>query len=363
MPKSGGDLGPRRKEGKDLILLKGKEDTRAQGLLAALGGKKALLVLTHTNPDPDGMASGFALGWLVEKTLGIPATLAYQGDIFRAENKAMVKVLELPLVPMEKVDAERFDGLALVDTQPGFGHTVLPEGSFPDVVVDHHVSPGGMDALDLPFVDIRPEVGATSSILTEYFHELDVEIPVRVASALYYGIRTDTADLSRNVSELDKKAHLDLYPLVDREALRAVTNPTVTTSYFQALRKALTTARIYGSVIICSLRRTDNPEMVAEVADLFLRLEGISWVVCGGFYNGVYYLSVRAAERKGKDAWLLLKDVLKGEGTFGGHGSVAGGRISTVDDSDRGLRRLENRLKRSFLEVLGERGSTPRKLG
>jgi len=346
-----------------LILLKGKEETRARGLLQALRDKKALLVLTHTNPDPDGMASGFALAWLVEKELGIPATLAYQGDIFRAENKAMVKVLELPMVPMAKVDPTRFDALALVDTQPGFGHTVVPEDLFPDVVVDHHVSPGDKGVLELPFADIRPDVGATSSILTEYTRELGLEIPSRVATALYYGIRTDTADLSRNVSDVDRKAHLDLYPLVDREALRAITNPTVTTSYFQALKKALTTARIYGSAVICSLRRTDNPEMVAEVADLFLRLEGVSWVICGGLFQGTYYISVRAAERKGKDAWLLLKDVLKGEGTFGGHGSVAGGRIPTVDDSDRGLRRLENRLKRSFLEVLGERGSTPRKLG
>ncbi len=345
-----------------MILLKGKEETRAKGLLRALRGKKALLVVTHTNPDPDGMASGFALGWLVEKKLGIPATLAFHGDIFRAENKAMVRVLDLPLVPLEKVDLSLFDGLALVDTQPGFGHTVLPEDLLPDVVVDHHVPPGGKGVLELPFVDIRPEVGATSSILAEYLEDLELEIPPRVATALYYGIRTDTADLSRNVSDLDKKAHLDLYPLVDREALRAVTHPAVTASYFQALRKALTTARIYGSTVICSLRRTDNPEMVAEVADLFLRLEGVSWVVCGGLFEGTYYLSVRAAERKGKDAWLLLKDVLKGEGTFGGHGSVAGGRIPTVDDSDRGLRRLENRLKRSFLEVLGERGSTPRKL-
>ena len=347
-----------------MILLKGKDKKkRARELLRALKGRKALLVLTHTNPDPDGMASGFALAGLVEKELGIPAVTAYHGDIFRAENKAMVKVLDLPLVPLEKVDPSKFDALALVDTQPSFGHTVFPESLTPDVVVDHHIDPEGGGASSGRFTDIRPDVGATSSILTEYYEELGLEIPERTASALYYGIRTDTADLSRNVSELDKKAHLRLYPLVNREALRAITHPTVSTSYFQALRKAITTARIYGSAVICSLRRTDNPEMVAEMADLFLRLEGISWVICGGLFKGTYYLSVRAAEGRGKDAWLLLKDVLKGEGTFGGHGSVAGGRIQTVDDSDRGLRRLENRLKRSFLEVLGERGSTPRKLG
>jgi nanoRNase/pAp phosphatase (c-di-AMP/oligoRNAs hydrolase) len=205
-------------------------------------------------------------------------------------------------------------------------------------------------------VDVRTDAGATASILTQYLLEQEVPIPPPVATALYYGIRTDTLDMSRNVSDLDVKAHRHLLDLVDRERLRAIAHPRVRLAYFRHFRNALSATEIYGSLVLSTLGRVDNPEMVAEVADLLLRLEGITWVVCGGLYENNYYLSVRAAV-PGKDAWRLLRDVLHDQGSFGGHGAVAGGRIPLVDDSDRGLKRLELELKKGFLAALGERGT------
>ena len=168
---------------------------------------------------------------------------------------------------------------------------------------------------------------ATCSIVTDYMMELGLEIPPRVATALLYGIRTDTADLSRNTSDVDERAYMHLMVRADRKALARISRPSLPKDYFRVFRKALNATRIYGKVVVCSLGATDNPEHVAELADLLLRLQSAEWVVTGGLYEGTYYISVRA-KSYGRDAWSLLREVLKGEGSFGGHGTVGGGSLA-----------------------------------
>ena len=60
----------------------------------------------------------------------------------------------------------------------------------------------------------------------------------------------------------------------------------------------------------------------------------------------------------GGDAWRLIGDAMSGEtGTFGGHGSVAGGSIQLPDPNPRALRRLERRLERNILRSVGMEGA------
>jgi nanoRNase/pAp phosphatase (c-di-AMP/oligoRNAs hydrolase) len=114
--------------------------------------------------------------------------------------------------------------------------------------------------------------------------------------------------------------------------------------------------------VLCSIGETDNPEMCAEIADLLLRLEGKHWVIVGGLYKDNYHVSVRT-DGNGREAWLLLRDAMKSEGSFGGHGSVAGGRIHMADTSARALGRLERRLQSQILESLGASHLTATTLG
>ncbi|MCC6671298.1 MAG: DHH family phosphoesterase [Planctomycetes bacterium] len=330
---------------------------RTAELLRVLTGRKRLLVLTHTNPDPDSIASAMGLRHLARTRLAIPSTFGLSGQVMRAENKEMVRCLGVDLVPMSQVDLAAHDAIALVDSQPGFGHTVLPTGRSVDIVVDHHVPPERAPAGHAPavFLDLRTEVGATSSIVTSYLMESGVPVDADVATGLFYGIKTDTADLSRNTSPLDAKAYEFLLPRVDRQKLAAITTPDVSLDYFRALRTALNNIRIFGGVVLCSVGRTEGPEMMAEVADLLMRLEGRAAVFCGGLVGQTYYVSVRT-EPGGRDAYSLIRSALGGEGSFGGHGSVAGGSIPMKDTSERGLKRLERRLERNILKALGVDG-------
>jgi nanoRNase/pAp phosphatase (c-di-AMP/oligoRNAs hydrolase) len=330
-------------------------ECRVDELLRLLRGRERILVMSHNSPDPDSMGAACGMRYLIEKMLGIPTIFGFRGDIFRAENQEMVRALGLGMVKIEELDIDRFDGFVLVDTQPGFGHTVVPEGKSIDGVIDHHVLPENAPLIG-HYRDVRTHVGATCSIIADYLMHLELPIPERVATALLYGIKTDTADLSRNSSPLDERVYMHLLGLADRHALARISQPQLPIDYFRIFRKALNAARIYGSVVLCSLGRTENPETVAELADLLLRMQDVEWVVCGGLFEDTYYLSVRA-KSYGRDAWSLLHEALKGEGSFGGHGTVGGASIPVTDDSQRGLRRLERRLQNSILEVLGEQDS------
>lgn len=337
--------------------------SRTAALRELLRSRKRLLVLTHNNPDPDSLGGAVGLQEFARLAAGIPSRLAITGKILRAENQAMVKELAIEMDRLEDLDLKPFDCIALVDTQPGFGHTFLPPGTKVDIVIDHHMcAEAKAGANDTPFFDVRLDAGATSSIVASHLLEAGVLPSPQAATAMAYGIRTDTADLSRNVSDLDLKAFEFISPRIDRQKLAAITNPRLPVAYFVALSKALTKVRMYDGVTLCSLGRTSSAEMVAEVADMLLRMEGVRAVFCGALVGTSYYVSVRT--EIGIDAWSLIRAGMEGEaGSCGGHGSVAGGSIQLDSIDTRAVRRLERRLERNVLNAMGASGGNAAMLG
>ncbi len=336
--------------------------SRTQALLELLRSRRRLLVLTHNNPDPDSLGGAVGLQEFALKAAGIPSRLAISGRIQRAENKAMVRELAIEMDRLDAIDLAQFDCVALVDTQPGFGHTFVPPNLKVDIVIDHHVCADAVvGPADVAYFEVRNDIGATSSIVAGHLLEAGVVPSVQAATALAYGIRTDTADLSRDVSDLDQKAFDYLSPHVDRKRLAAITNPKLPVVYFKALKEALSKVRMYDGVTLCSLGRTTSAEMVAEVADMLLRMEGVRVVFCGGLVGASYCVSVRT--ELGLDAWSLLQTAFEGEkGSCGGHGSVAGGSVQLEVDA-RALRRLERRLERNVLRAMGVAGGNAAMLG
>ncbi|MBM4059820.1 MAG: hypothetical protein FJ265_01820 [Planctomycetes bacterium] len=336
---------------------------RMEALRAVLQGRRRLLVLTHNNPDPDSLGGAVGLREFARKAAGVDSRFAITGRILRAENQAMVRELDIEVDRLETLALGEFDCVALVDTQPGFGHTCVPPAVGVDIVLDHHLCAEAAPSLrEVAFVDVRPEVGATSSIVAGHLQAAGVTPCQEVATALAYGIKTDTADLSRNVSDLDLRAYDFLFPYVDRQRLVAICSPRLPAAYFQALKDALGKVRLYDGVTLCSLGRTTSAEMVAEVADLLLRMEGVRAVFCGGLVGTSYYVSVRT--EMGADAWGLIRDAMGDEdGTCGGHGSVAGGTIQLGSADARTLKRLERRLERNILRSMGVSGSNAAVLG
>ena len=127
------------------------------------------LVLTHDNPDPDALASGVALAFLLEKLAGLEAEVAYGGIIGRAENRAVIRVLKLRVAPISRVVFDEHDLICMVDTQPEQGNHSLPAGHFPDVVIDHH--PERDESRLAPIFDVGSQSGTTSTVMANYLRQ------------------------------------------------------------------------------------------------------------------------------------------------------------------------------------------------
>ncbi len=321
------------------------------GLYRAVSGVTGLVICTHRNPDPDSISSALALRYLLEHTTGVRAVVAYEGVIGRAENRAMVSLLRLRLRPMESIPSIDWSQVALVDTQPRSGNNSFPRSARPLLVIDHHPA---LKTTAAAWADIRPNYGATATILAEYLHLSGLAVPAWLATALAYGISSETRDLGRGAGERDLESYLRLYPKVRKLIMARIENPRRPRSYFAVLDRALHQAISYRNVIGTRLGDVDTPDSVAEIADFLLAHERMGWSVVTGRHGGQLYISLRAI--RGRGAGRLLRELLRERGTAGGHGRMAGGQVDIAGLTSFEVEALEEELLARTLQLLGFRG-------
>jgi nanoRNase/pAp phosphatase (c-di-AMP/oligoRNAs hydrolase) len=325
-------------------------------LLEAVGAARRVLLLPHNDPDPDAIASAVALRHLLAEMLGVESHIVYRGIIGRAENKALVEYLDHPLRRLSGADLKQAQPIGLLDTQPGAGNNALPAGRKATIVIDHH--PLRDETSGAVFSDVRPALGSTSTILTEYLQAAEIEPPPTVATALFYGIQTDTLGLVRGASPLDREAYFYLQPRIEVDALVEIERAQVPAEYFQRMDAALHTARIYKDVVISYAGHMRRPDLAAEMADLLLRLQGMQWALCMGVYKDVMIVAIRSRARRG-GAGILAQVMVDNEGTAGGHGTMAGGQIPLQGaDPEEVAQQLAHRAL-SHLQIRAETSGRP----
>lgn len=296
---------------------------RLNRLLKALENRQRLLILPHNDPDPDAIASAMALCYLLHEASDTEAKIVYQGIIGRAENEALVQYLGHPLRRLKPSDLHDVS-IALVDTQPGAGNNPLPPDLTPILVIDHHdwrESTSGAT-----FYDVRPDLGSTATMLTEYLRAGGLSPSLPLATALFYGIKTDTMGLARSASPADVEAYFYLQPHIDVEALVQIERAQVPAEYFQSLVATLQATQTYDGVAVAYTGLVNRPDLPAEMADLLLRLEGTQWVICMGVHEDELILAIRTRDHNG-NAGLMAQNIVGERGTAGGHGVMAGGQV------------------------------------
>ena len=326
-------------------------DDPLAGLFRAAAGSPGVVICTHRNPDPDSISSALALRYLLEHAAGIRATVAYEGMIGRAENRALVSLLRLPLRPLASLPAPDWGQVALVDTQPRSGNNSFPRGARPLAVIDHHPA---LKSTAAGWVDIRPGYGATATILAEYLQLSGLAVPPWLATALAYGISSETRDLGHGAGQRDLEAYVRLYPKVRKRILARIEHPRLPRSYFAVLDRALHRAVSHRNVIGTRLGEVESPDSVAEIADFLLAHERMGWSIVTGRHRGQLHVSLRAV--RGRGAGRLLREMLRERGTAGGHGRMAGGQIDVAGLTPFEVEALEEELPARLLELLGFRG-------
>ena len=320
---------------------------RSDAFLSAVRSAGRVVFVSHVNPDPDSLGSMAGLAHLTTAVLGKPVLLTQDGVIGRAENRTMIDTLGLDLVPTAQVQCRPGDAVVMVDSQPGTGRHTCPFAAHPTVVVDHHVTPGKLDGVLV--ADIRPELGACCTLVTEYLIEQRLALPKALATALFYGIETEVSGYPREASPADDDALSRLYPLADHNALARIRNAPLPARHLEALALALGSAVRCDKLLFTWVNPLRQPDQAAEVVDFLIRTDGIEWAICGGVCGEKVILSVRAAMANA-NAGELLRRVVGDLGTAGGHHRRAGGCVGIPPGTDLAALRDEllTRIRREF---------------
>ncbi len=322
---------------------------RSERLLASLASFSRIVLVSHVNPDPDSLASMLGLQALIEHALPKkPVILTVDGMIARAENRAMVEMLPITLVPVESVAIDAKTAVVMVDTQPHTGRRAS-EAAMPQVVIDHHETGGVLTGV--LFRDIRPHLGASSTMVTGYLLEQGVLVPPRLATALLYGIESETSGYPREASSLDDGALVWLFPRADKDLLAQIRNPKLPQSHFATFQHALSNAFLYDNVIVSYCGVVTQPDIIAEIADFFIRFDQVDWAMAIGLFGNLLKVSVRV-DQLGGHSGEVLRDVVEGFGTAGGHDKRAGGAISLPDTLPETVDRMLRTILHRFLAKL-----------
>ena len=329
---------------------------RSERFLATLAPYARVVLVSHVNPDPDSMASMLGLKALLEaRQPAKVVVMTVDGMIARAENRAMVDLIPIPLVPIGDLLLGPDDAVVMVDSQPGTGRRAS-ESVTPVAVLDHHETGGNLDGV--LFRDVRDNLGATSTMVTGYLLEQEIAVPPRLATALLYAIDSEVSGYPRESGPLDDGALVWLFPRADKDLLARIKNPKLSQDYFATFQHALANAFLYRDVVVSWCGVVPQPDIVAEMADFFIRFDQVNWALSIGLFDNILKLSIRAAHLGGHSGD-VLREVVDGHGTAGGHDKRAGGAIPLVDlqpeTIDQTLRLIRHRLL-AKLEIDEQRG-------
>ncbi|WP_290902519.1 DHH family phosphoesterase [Ferroglobus sp.] len=313
---------------------------------------KRLAIFTHDNPDPDAISSAMALREIA-KHFGVAADILYYGEIAHQQNRAMVNLLNVEMLKASEVDLSIYDKFALVDSS-GIGvNNSIPEDITLSIVIDHHPA----ESVEAEYYDLRNDVGATATILTQYIQDLKI-VPTRMlATALFFGIQTETEEFKKNTRTADFLAAAFLYPFVDNELIEKMEGPALSTETLDVIGTAIKNREIFSSFLISFAGFINDRDTLPQAADFLLKLEGISTVLVFGIMKDAVYISAR-----NRDVRINIGEVLKkafGDvGSAGGHAHAAGGKIplgifGDVTDKQTLAKLVTEAIKRRFLTAVG----------
>jgi nanoRNase/pAp phosphatase (c-di-AMP/oligoRNAs hydrolase) len=237
------------------------------------------------------------------------------------ENKTMVRLLRIPMHQFKPGMLTRYASVALVDTQPTFENNPFPAAGTATLVIDQHPSVVAPRA-DLAILD--PDCGATCVIIAQALLQIGLPLTAPVATALAYGILSDTLDLYRVRRQDTVETYLQVLQYADTRMLARIQNPVRPRKFFACLAKGILEARIYQHLVVTHIGEVDTPDRVAQVAEFLLVYNRIRWCLVTGRYKGRLHVSFRSTQTR-VQAGEILRDVFEDRDEAGGHGAIAGG--------------------------------------
>ncbi|MBQ0042696.1 MAG: DHH family phosphoesterase [Lachnospiraceae bacterium] len=280
---------------------------------------KDIVIQCHDNPDADALASGFALHSFFTKHK-INAKFIYGGkmEIRKSNLKLMVEQLEIPVEYVTSMDEPEL--LVTVDCQYDGGNVTHFDAKTV-AVIDHHQITGDLPELSV----VRSNIGSCSTVVWDLLRNegIDVNEDSNLATALYYGLLTDTNNFTELWHPLDK----DMRYMIDysRRLITTFRNSNLTMEELHIAGEALKKA-IYLDEHSCGYVESEpcDPNILGIISDMMLEVEGVNCCLVYSILPFGVKISVRSCVKEVK-ASEFAEYIASGVGNGGGHLEKAGG--------------------------------------
>ncbi len=283
-------------------------------------------VLILINADPDAIASAMAIKRLLWRKVSC-VIISNINIIKRPDNIAMIRLLGVSLIYIDDIDEHAFNRFVIADSQPDH-HENFARFQF-DVVIDHHP----ITSIDAPFSDIRPEYGATATIMTEYLRAAKIKPSAKLASALFHAIKTDTKNFEREALPEDIRAFQFLFRYANIHLARKMEQADIRLDFLKYFQIAFENMRMRRAKVFVHIGAVSNPDVCVLIADFFMRISSVNWSIVSGLYDNKLILIFRNDGLR-KDAGKTAKSGFGHIGSAGGHKSMARAEIPITQLKD-----------------------------
>lgn len=311
--------------------------------------KKRVYIQTHNFPDPDAIASAYGLQRLL-KFRGIEGVICYKGKIDRMSLVRMMEMLGIEVYVIEDLEGlTEEDEVILVDAQKG--NTNIMDMTGDEIAcIDHHPT---VEPIPYRFSDIRTNVGACVSIIASYFFENDIPVDMNMATALMYGLKIDTANMTRGVGQLDLDMFYQLYNMCDQDIIHNLDYSNIQFDDLRAYANAIQSIQVYENVSFANTGYDCPEPLVASISDFMLALSVVDFSVVYSIKQDGVKLSIRSS-RSDMNAGLITMRALKGIGSGGGHPSMAGGFVPFGSYADKRALLIDD-IQARFIRAVSEK--------
>jgi nanoRNase/pAp phosphatase (c-di-AMP/oligoRNAs hydrolase) len=304
-------------------------------------------VLIVINADPDAIASAMAVSRLLWRKV-VNVTISSINIIKRPDNLAMIRLLDVTLSPFSEKDLTQFSRTVIVDSQPDHNEMLIPLE--PDVIIDHHPDTG----TKAPFVDIRPNYGATATIMTEYLRAANIKPSVKLATGLFHAIKTDTNDFKGQTLIEDVRAFQYLFRHANIDLARKIEQADLRFDFLKYFKLALHSMRVRKKRVFVHLGNVATPDICVIIADFFMRINSVTWSIVSGTCNRKLILIFRNDGIR-KNAGKLAKAGFGHLGSAGGHKNMARAEIALSELKDSVDPKDEKKLVRWIINRIEKR--------
>ncbi|MBI5584329.1 MAG: DHH family phosphoesterase [Deltaproteobacteria bacterium] len=279
-------------------------------LTEIIGPDDMLAILIQADPDAIGSALALKrLFWRKARKI----LIYHLNPIQRADNLALIKLLRIDMQPVRHLKPALVTKWAVVDSQPGH-YPDFRDIPF-DIVIDHHPC---HEELQARFFDVRENLGATATIMTEYLKGAKISPSQKLATALFYGIKTDTDNFVRGAVFEDISAFWYLYQFINMNIVKKIESSEMTRKTLASYRLAMERLTFLKDIAYVHLGEVENPDVLVIIADFFIRLAEATWSIVSGVHKDKLIVIFRNAELRGNAGKTA-------QGLFGRWGALAGG--------------------------------------